>query len=467
MSFTSLTFAAFCVAVLALYWLVQRKGWQNIILLVASYIFYAWIHPWYVILLGLSTLADYFLASGMSLFRERARTYLTLSLVLNLGVLAFFKYYNFFNDALAARLSLFGLNTDVLLVSLALPVGLSFYTLKKLSYILDVSHGTLKPVENFVDFALYVSFFPQIISGPIDRPQKLFPQIEAARRWKADFFTSAWPLIVMGIFKKVVVADTIKSMVDRIFSLQAPSKLLVLAAALGFTLQILADFSAYTDISRGVARLFGFETSENFRTPYLSLTPSEFWNRWHITLSNFLRDYIFFPLRRSLLRKRTLPSWMVNALPPLVTMFVSGIWHGAGWTYLVWGLYYGFLIVAYQSAGIQGEWKLSSRLKTFGAWLLMFSLIVFGWLLFRAPSLTWVGKVLFQFPLITTTQDFIIILVVLSMLIAYSLPQVFKLLLDRSFPESSWGHAIFYALITLAIIIYTNSSNPDFIYFQF
>jgi D-alanyl-lipoteichoic acid acyltransferase DltB (MBOAT superfamily) len=256
-------------------------------------------------------------------------------------------------------------------------------------------------------------------------------------------------------------------MVDRIFSLQAPSKLLVLAAALGFTLQILADFSAYTDISRGVARLFGFETSENFRTPYLSLTPSEFWNRWHITLSSFLRDYVFFPLRRSLLRKRTLPSWLVTALPPLVTMFVSGIWHGAGWTYLAWGLYYGFLIVVYQAAGIQGEWKLSSRLKTFGAWLMMFSLIVFGWLLFRAPSLTWVGKVLFQFPLVTTTQDFIIILIVLSMLIAYSLPLQLKLLLDRSLPESSWGHAIFYALITLAVIIYTNSSNPDFIYFQF
>jgi D-alanyl-lipoteichoic acid acyltransferase DltB (MBOAT superfamily) len=467
MSFTSITFAAFCLAVLALYWLVQHKTWQNLILVAASYVFYGWIHPWYLILLGLSTLADYFLASGMSRFRERARIYLTFSLVLNLGVLAFFKYYNFFNDTLAARLGWFGLDTDVLLVSLVLPAGLSFYTLKKLSYILDVSRGTLKPSENLVDFALYVSFFPQIISGPIDRPQKLFPQIEAARRWQADFFTSAWPLILMGIFKKVVVADTIKSIVDRIFSLQTPSKLMVLAAALGFTLQILADFSAYTDISRGIARLFGFATSENFRTPYLSLTPSEFWNRWHITLSNFLRDYIFFPLRRALLRKRTLPSWLVNVLPPLVTMFVSGLWHGAGWTYLAWGLYYGFLIVAYQSAGIQGEWKLSGRLKTLGAWLLMFSLIVFGWLLFRAPSLAWVGKVLFQFPLVTTSQDFIIVLVVLSMAGAYSLPLLLKLLLGRYLPENSWGHAVYYALITLAIIIYTNSSNPDFIYFQF
>lgn len=467
MSFTSLTFAGFCLLVLLPYWLVRRKSWQNVILLAASLVFYGWIHPWYLVLLGLSTTADFFLARGIFRARERARLYLTLSLVLNLGVLAFFKYYNFFNDALATRLSLFGLSGDFFLVSLALPAGLSFYTLKKLSYILDVSRGTLKTTENFVDFALYVSFFPQIISGPLDRPQKLFPQIETVRRWKVEFFTSAWPLIVLGIFKKVVVADTIKSMVDRVFSLQAPSKLLVLAAALGFTLQILADFSAYTDISRGIARLFGFETSENFRAPYLALTPSDFWNRWHITLSSFLRDYIFFPLRRHLLRQRTWPAWWVNALPPLVTMFVSGLWHGAGWTYLVWGLYYGGLIVAYQAAGIQGELKTSSRLKTGAAWLLMFSLIVFGWLIFRAPSITWLGKVLFTFPWISTTQDFTIILVILSMLLAYSLPLMVKFLLDRYAPESSWWQAGFYALLILAILIFTNSSNPDFIYFQF
>ena len=213
--------------------------------------------------------------------------------------------------------------------------------------------------------------------------------------------------------------------------------------------------------------MFGFETSENFRAPYLSLTPSEFWNRWHITLSNLLRDYIFFPLRRVLIRKRTLPAWLVNSLPPLVTMFVSGIWHGAGWTFLVWGLYYGFLIVAYQAAGIQGDLKLTSRFKNFLAWLLMFSLIVFGWLIFRSPSIEWLGKVLFVFPWIRTTQDFTIFLVIFSMLIAYSLPLVAKHFLDRYLPENSWWFAIFYALITIAVIIYTNSSNPDFIYFQF
>ncbi len=482
MSFTSLPFFAFCAVVLILYWIVQRKEWQNIVLLAASLVFYGWIQPWYAILLGLSTTLDYFLARGMLRFRDRTRVLLYVSLFLNIGVLAFFKYFNFFNADLAARLGQLGLNGDIFLVSIVLPAGLSFYTLKKLGYILDVSRGTLKPVENFVDFAVFVAFFPQIISGPIDRAQKLMPQISSARVWKSDYFSSAWQLLLMGLFKKIVIADTVKSIVDRIFSLQAPSKLLVAISALGFTLQILADFSAYTDISRGVARLFGIETSENFHTPYLAMTPSEFWNRWHITLSSFLRDYIFFPLRRALIRKRSLPAWLVNAIPPLVTMFVSGIWHGAGWTYLVWGLYYGFLIVAYQqvpggSAGIQGDMrpvgsKLAcalwvGKLKNFLAWLLMFSLVVFGWLIFRAPSIEWLVKALFVFPWISTSQDFIVALFILSMLLAYSAPLLLKFGMDRYLSESSWWFAIYFALITIIIIVYINSSTPDFIYFQF
>ena len=467
MSFTSVTFALFCDAVLVFYWLVPRKSWQNIILLAASLIFYGWIQPWYALLLGLSTLADFFLAKAICNFRERTRIFLTISLVMNLGVLVFFKYFDFFNSALASRLSQLGLISDFFLVSIALPAGLSFYTIKKLIYILDVSRGTFKPVDSLVDFGLYVSFFPQLISGPIDRPQKLLPQIESTRHWKLENLSAAWPLIVMGFFKKLVVADTMKSIVDRVFELHEPSKLLVLAAALGFTLQILADFSAYTDISRGIARLFGFETSENFRAPYLSLTPSEFWNRWHITLSNFLRDYIFFPLRRSLLRKRNLPGWLVKAAPPLVTMLVSGLWHGAGWTFLAWGLYHGLLILVYQAVGIQGDWKLGEGFRKFAAWLLMSGLLVFGWLLFRAPSIAWLGNFFFLFPWIGSNKDFIIILVILSMLAAYALPLVFKHLIDRSFPENSWWHAEFYAFITLAIILYTNSSNPDFIYFRF
>lgn len=467
MSFTSLTFAGFFAVVLALYWLAGRKAWQNFILLAASYVFYGWIHPWVGILLGFSTAADFFLALGMARARERTRMLLSISLLLNLGVLAFFKYYNFFNDALAQRLAQLGLPADFLLVGLALPAGLSFYTLKKLSYMLDVSRGTFKPVTNAIDFALYVAFFPQIVAGPIERPQKLLPQIQAERRWSSALLASAWPLLVMGFFKKVVIADTIKSIVDRIYSLDEPSKLIVLVGTLGFTLQILADFSAYTDLSRGVARLLGFDTVENFNRPYLALSPSEFWNRWHISLSSFLRDYVFFPLRRSLLRRKTWPGWVVQAFPPLVTMFISGLWHGAGWTYLAWGIYYGLLIVGYQLAGIQGEWKPRQAAGRIGAWLLMFAFIVFGWLLFRAPSLEWVARVLFNAPWVAQSDDFIMALVVLSMTAFYAAPLVLKMWLDRTVKPDSWWLAVYYAVVLVAVILYTNSSNPDFIYFQF
>ena len=467
MSFTSFEFLIFFSTVFVLYWLARERRWQNALLLLASYVFYGWVHPWYAIMLGASTLADYFIAHGMVARPERQRGLLWLSLLLNLGVLAFFKYYNFFSPALVSALDTLGLSADPLLVNILLPAGLSFYTLKKLGYMLDVSKGTLKPTHTLLDFALYVSFFPQIVAGPIERPQKLLPQLEATRIWKQDNFTQAWPLVVMGLFKKVVIADSIKIIVDQIFSLNQPSGFLLLSASLGFTLQILADFSAYIDIARGIAMLLGFETSENFRQPYLSISPTDFWNRWHITLSSWLRDYIFFPTRRALMRSSLrLPDWLVQAIPPLLTMFISGLWHGAGWTFVVWGLYYGVLITTYQLIGLRGDWKPKSAWGMGLAWLVMFSFIVFGWAIFRAPSLAWLGQVMFQTPFIKGRDDLMVGFIALSMTFFYTLPLLLKWGLER-FPKDSWLLAAYFALATAAIIMYINSSSPDFIYFQF
>jgi len=283
MNFTGLTFWIFFAVVLALYWLLREKRWQNIFLLAASYVFYGWIQPWLAVMLGVSTLIDFFLAKGTRLVTrlgdspsvKRTRTLMALSLVLNLGVLALFKYYNFFSADLVRVADMLGMQADFLLARILLPAGLSFYTLKKLGYMIDVSKGTLQPSHSFVDFALYVSFFPQLVAGPIERPQKLLPQIESQRTWKVEFFYNAWPLILMGLFKKLVIADSIASITQRIFHVDEPTLLLAIAGALGFTVQILADFSAYTDLSRGVACLLGFETSENFNSPYLSRTPTE------------------------------------------------------------------------------------------------------------------------------------------------------------------------------------------------
>jgi D-alanyl-lipoteichoic acid acyltransferase DltB (MBOAT superfamily) len=467
MSFTSLTFWLFFPSVFALYWLSREKRWQNIILVLASYLFYGWTQHLLALMLGVSTLADFFLARAMKVSASRTRPLMGISLILNLGVLAFFKYFNFFSDDLARIAGIFGMQNDFFLTKILLPAGLSFYTLKKLGYLIDVSRGTLQPTHSLIDFALYVSFFPQIVSGPIDRPQKLLPQIESQRTWKAGYFYSAWHLILMGLFKKLVIANSVGPMTQRIFQLEEPTLLIALAGALGFTLQILADFSAYTDLSRGVAFLLGFDTSENFKSPYLSLTPTDFWNRWHITLSTWLRDYVFFPTRRWLLtRKKQMPNWLAQAIPPLATMTISGIWHGAGWTYLLWGVMYGVLIVVYQTLGMGGSWKPDSKVKTFFAWLVMFGFIVFGWMLFAAPSLEWVIAA-FSNPRIGSVEQQAVAIIGLSIALVYSIPLIAKMLLDRYIGSDSIAHSLYYAAATAAIFIYVNSATPDFIYFQF
>ena len=467
MSFTSLDFLVFFPLVFICYWLLRLPRWQNLFLLAASYLFYGWLHPWYALMLGLSTLLDHGLARLLLSHPGRRRLWLALSLFLNLGLLAFFKYFNFFAPAVAAALSAWGWKPDPFLLGLVLPVGLSFYTLKKMSYMLDLSRGALQPARGLIEYALYVSFFPQLAAGPIDRAQKLLPQIEAPRSWRPELLQNAWPLIVSGFFKKIVVADSVKVIVDQVFSLNQPGSLLLLSGALGFTLQILADFSAYTDLARGLALLLGFETSENFRQPYLSLTPTEFWNRWHLTLSSWLRDYIFFPIQRLLMRLHKRPSrFWLQSIPPLVTMFVSGLWHGAGLTFIVWGLYYGVLITLYQAAGIRGDWRPVSRWGRGLAWLLMFTLIVFGWAIFRASSLVWLGNSLFHTAFIRSPEEFMAALIALSTALFYSLPLLIKWGLDR-LPRESWLQAAWFAAATMAIILYLNAASPDFIYFQF
>ena len=467
MIFTNLTFWGFFLGTFALYWIVKEKRWQNIILLLASYIFYGWVQPWLAVMLGISTLTDYFFAKGIKAYPAHKRFLMSSSLVLNLGVLAFFKYYDFFRTDIAEIVNSLGMQGDIFLVKILLPAGLSFFTLKKLAYMIDISRGTLQPTHSLIDFALYVSFFPQIVAGPIDRPQKLLPQIGSPRIWNMELLYSAWPLILMGLFKKIVIANSVSPLINRIFHLEEPTVLLAITAALGYTLQLLTDFSAYTDISRGVSYLLGFDTSENFKSPYLSLTPTDFWNRWHITLSTWLRDYIFFPLRRGLLKRQgQLPTWLVQATPPLITMLLCGLWHGAGWTYLLWGGMYGILIVVYQAIGMGGNWKPKSIIHALLAWLVMFSFIVFGWLIFAAPSLDWVTRV-FSNPILGSIEQQAVALIGLSLTFVYSLPMILKLLIDRYTNNNSILRTVYYAVATAALFIFVNSSTPDFIYFQF
>lgn len=468
MGFITYEFLLFFLIFLAVYWLAPGRNWKNLILVAASYLFYGWIVAWHVLVVFLSTLIDYFLALGMARWKPKASLLMWIGVALNIGLLAFVKYYFFFNTALSGWLNGAGLNGDIFLAKILLPLGLSFYALKKIGYLIDVQRGTFQPARDFIAFAAYISFFPQVFSGPIDRPQKLLTQLYEPRVWKPANFTNAWPLLIMGFFKKIVIANTVSVIVSQIFKIDQPSKILLFVGCLGFALQILTDFTSYTDLSRGLAFLLGLETTENFNYPYLSLTPGDFWNRWHISLSSWLRDYIFFPLRRALLKRRNVfPEILIQSIPPLVTMFVSGIWHGIGWLFIIWGLYYGMLIVIYQLIGFRGDWKPSGRIKTVFAWLIMFLLINFGWLIFRAPSVPWLWNALTNTPIYATPKELMVSLSLLGMIGFYASLLIVKFLIDRYGANHTSLQAVYYVFAVLMTIVFINSASPDFIYFQF
>lgn len=468
MSFTNSTFFLFFIIVFILYWIVRGRILQNIILLLASYVFYGWLNPFYCALLFFTTLTDYILTKLMERAPLHKKSYLVTSICLNVGILIFFKYVNFFIPTIVDFLTRSGIAADATLIQILLPAGLSFYTLKKISYMVDAFRGTAKPTHSFITFALYVSFFPQLISGPIDRSQSLVPQIEQPRIWKGEHLYRAWPLIVMGLFKKIVIANTVKIVVDKIFMLTLPTKALLLVGAFGFMLEILADFSAYTDISRGVAFLLGFETPKNFNSPYLATSPIDFWSRWHITLSTWLRDYIFFPLRRAFLRKRThFAENLAGIVPPLITMLVSGIWHGAGWTYLAWGLYHGMLLAIYQLPGVRKNQYSRKKPGSFFPWLVMFCLIAFSWLIFRAPSMTWLGKAIFNSPWLGSFSDGAVSLAYGSIVIFFAALLAVKLLVDRLSTRFPIAETVYLVIATTLMIVFIQPATADFIYVQF
>ncbi len=468
MIFASYEFLVFFTFVLALYWIFPKRNWQNLLLLVSSAVFYGWIAPWHVLVLFGSTVMDYLLALGMARWKSRSTALLWIGVTLNLGLLAFIKYFVWLRSPLNGFFTEnFGVQGGIFASYIVLPLGVSFYALKKIGYLIDINRGSLKPERDLIAFTAYVSFFPQVFSGPIDRPQKLLAQLQSARYWSGSNFHHAWTLLVMGFFKKIVIADTVNVFVDQVFLMQEPSKVFLIVGALGFTLQILVDFSSYTDLSRGFAFLLGLQTAENFNKPYLALTPGEFWNRWHMSFSFWLRDYVFFPLRRAMLKTKRIPEFVSQAIPPLVTMFISGLWHGTGFTFIVWGLYYGVLIAAYQWAGIRGEWKPENRIGRFLAWLVMFNFIVFGWAIFRAGSLPWLWNVLIVAPFSNTPAELTAALVILTMTAFYALLLLAKHIVDQTSPDRVNLRAFYYAAAAALTVIFMNSSSPDFIYFQF
>ena len=336
-----MTFAVFLPIVFCLYWFVFGRNlkWQNLFVLVASYVFYGWWDWRFLLLIALTSFCSFWSGILIGKYRDEKRKaglVNTANILLNLGILGLFKYYNFFASSFA-HLFLGG-QSDKLLIHLILPVGISFYTFQALSYTIDVHRGKIEPTRDIVQFFTYVSFFPQLVAGPIERASNLLPQFARKRVFDPVQAADGLRMILWGLFKKVVVADQCARYVDQVFSHQdsLPGGTLILGVVL-FTIQIYGDFSGYSDIAIGTSKLFGIKLMTNFRTPYFSRSIKEFWQRWHISLTTWLRDYVYFPLGGSRCSK-------AKAIRNNYIVFIlCGLWHGASWTYIAWGVYFGTL----------------------------------------------------------------------------------------------------------------------------
>jgi len=375
-------FAVVCALVLANHRLWRSVKVQNVLLLIASYYFYAQWDWRFLSLIIISTLVDY--VAGMKMISDAShrKRWLLFSLCTNLGILGFFKYFDFFVTEAQGGLQALGLDVNVSTLNIILPVGISFYTFQTLTYTIDIYRGQLKPTRNLLAFAAYVAFFPQLVAGPIERAANLLPQFEKSWVFDETRIIQGLRLILFGLVLKVCVADKLAPLVDQIFAAPESYNGGVLAlGAVYFAFQIYGDFCGYSTIAIGLAKLLGFELMTNFRTPYFATSIQDFWRRWHISLSSFFRDYVYIPLGGS----RTATLKKNRNL--FVTFTVSGLWHGANWTFILWGMYHGMLLIAQNHLSKIGVPNIPKWLANLIYMCLTFVLVCIGWIIFRAPSI--------------------------------------------------------------------------------
>ena len=477
MIFHSLDFVLFFLVITTAYWRLPQRG-QNVLLLVASYFFYGYVHPWFLMLIGTSTVIDYAAARGMEAWPARRLRFMWLSIISNFGMLGFFKYFNFFVENVADVLAALGLPVSPPMLRIVLPVGISFYTFQAMSYTIDVYRGELRARRSLLDVAVFISFFPHLVAGPIQRASFLLPQVEATRRFSIDKARSGFLLICWGFFKKLVIADNVGVIANKVFALADPSFPLLWAGVFAFAIQIYADFSAYTDIARGTSRWLGFELTENFDHPYMARTPSDFWRRWNISLSSWFRDYVYVPLGGS---RAGEIAWARNVL---VTFLLSGLWHGASWNYVLWGLYHGLLLILTRAHTIlrpasSPRWLPSAFLRSalIAAQVAgMFVLTNVGWLLFRETSLQAIARDLTLSPFAASSLDrwaaFYLFLVVFVYSIPLWVQSLWIEVMGRDerpvagWPRIAWQGAAC-GLAFAAILVLRSQTSLDFIYFQF
>ena len=480
MLFNSFEFLLFLPIVFILYWFVFNKklSWQNGLVLVASYFFYGWWSWKFMGLLMLSTALDY--AYGFwvaSPNRKKAKFFLWLSIINNLGILGVFKYYNFFAVQFQKGFDLLGLHTNPVLLQVALPIGISFYTFHGMSYVFDIYRGNQKPVSNFVDYAVFVSFFPLLVAGPIERASHLLPQVQKSRSFNYNQAVEGCRLILWGMFKKVVIADSLAVTVDTIFSnYNEWNGITLIFGAIAFSFQIYGDFSGYSDIALGTAKLFGFELLSNFKFPYFSRDVAEFWRRWHISLSSWFRDYLYIPLGGSMNGK-------YKAIRNTFIIFlVSGFWHGASWNFIAWGFIHacGFLPLLLLNRNrkhitdVVAQDRQLPNLKELWQMSTTFAFVTFAWIFFRADGISMalgynkqIRDSIINHPgqLLTLPggiKSFLYI--VLLVLGDWYLRRDERQLVT---PTANWVKSFCYVMILIVIALYIDTTKSNFIYFQF
>ena len=482
MLFNSIDFAIFLPTVFLLYWFVTNKNLnlQNFLIVAASYLFYGWWDWRFLSLILFSTIVDY--SVGRKLKKEDNQTkrkiLLWISILVNLGFLGFFKYYNFFLENFITAFSFFGKEIQGNSLNIILPVGISFYTFQTLSYTIDVYKRKLEPTKDFIAFSAFVSFFPQLVAGPIERATHLLPQFYIKRTFDYSKAVDGMRQILWGLFKKIVIADRCASFANQAFNNSADmnGSTLVLGA-LFFTFQIYCDFSGYSDIAIGTSRLFGFDLMRNFNFPYFSRDIAEFWRCWHISLSTWFRDYLYIPIGGS--RGST---WM-KIRNVFIIFIVSGFWHGANWTFIAWGalnaIYFLPLLLTQKNRnylGVVAQGKYLPSLKELFLMLITFGLTVFAWIFFRAESighaLNYIHGIfsasLFAMPNFLSGRSFLktIILVVFFVLIEWQGREGQYAIANLGLKwKRSLRYGLYYSII-IAIFLF-GGAKQQFIYFQF
>ncbi|RYD56675.1 MAG: MBOAT family protein [Sphingobacteriales bacterium] len=477
MLFNSSQFAVFLPIVLFLYWFVTNKSlrWQNLLLLFSSYYFYSCWDWRFLFLLVFSTVLDYY--TGLKIHRSESdgskKAWLYTSVIINLGFLGLFKYYNFFAESFADFVSAFGFRPSVATINVILPVGISFYTFHGLSYVFDIYHKRIEPRTDFVNYSLFVSFFPLLVAGPIERATHLLPQMEKPRQFNKEQAIGGIQMMIWGFFKKVVVADSLAPVVNNIFhNYETYSGATLAYGAFLFAIQIYGDFSGYTDIALGTAKLFNFELLTNFRFPYFSRDIAEFWRRWHISLSSWFRDYVYIPLGGS-------KSGKAKAIRNTFIIFlVSGFWHGANWTFVAWGGIHALLFIPLlitgsnrKNMGEVGGSGFFPSIKELFQILITFCLVTIAWIFFRAPDIASASAYIARMftDLLSPVNSRVLYsfdLAMIALLIAYDY-YLLKRHNVKAMPKLALTVIhIFLLLIVLGSFL-ENKFSSQFIYFQF